>query len=145
MKIHELNEIHSITAGEQHWIITRDYHAYGAENSRPIIIKIEAGFKTDYCSIPRLPIAYWLLGNMGKAAGLLHDALYSNYDGVSIMFHDTQELLTADRLWADEVLLNALHFLDMSWWRARLIYTAVRIFGALYYKKDKASDYAKVR
>jgi Protein of unknown function (DUF1353) len=141
MEINKLNEIHSITAGEQHWIITQDYHAYGIEESRPIIIKINAGFKTDYCTVPRLPIAYWLLGNMGKAAGLLHDALYSNYDGVTIMYHDDQQVLTATRMWSDQVLLNALHFIGMSWWRARLIYTAVRLFGAFYYKKDKQSDH----
>lgn len=141
MLFEELEEIHSKTLGEKLWVITMDYYAFCVTEARPMVIKIAAGFKTDFCSVPRLPFAYWLLGNLAKNAGLLHDALYSNYSGIFIYYADDGAAFMPDRAWADLMLLNALKNAAMPWWKRRAIYAAVRMFGALYYKKDKDSDH----
>ncbi len=40
-------------------------------------IIVPEGFRTDFASVPRLPIIYTLLGNLGNAAACLHDFLYT--------------------------------------------------------------------
>lgn len=40
-------------------------------------IIVPEGFRTDYASVPRLPIIYTLLGNLGNSAACLHDYLYT--------------------------------------------------------------------
>ena len=40
-------------------------------------IIVPAGFITDFATVPRLPILYALLGNLGNAAACLHDFLYT--------------------------------------------------------------------
>jgi hypothetical protein len=40
------------------------------------IIDTPAGFVTDFASVPRLPIAYWLFGNRANSPAATHDDLY---------------------------------------------------------------------
>jgi len=42
-------------------------------------IVVPEGFSTDYASIPRLPVVYWLAGNLANAPAVLHDWMYSNH------------------------------------------------------------------
>lgn len=39
-------------------------------------ITIPAGFDTDFASVPRLPLMFWILGDRADYAALLHDYLY---------------------------------------------------------------------
>lgn len=41
------------------------------------IIEVPEGFITDFASVPRLPIIYVFLGNLGNSAATLHDFLYT--------------------------------------------------------------------
>lgn len=40
------------------------------------VIKVPSGFVTDFASVPRLPIAYWLFGSRADYAAAVHDYLY---------------------------------------------------------------------
>lgn len=39
-------------------------------------IEVQAGFYTDYASVPRLPIIYWLYGNRAHRGAVVHDYGY---------------------------------------------------------------------
>lgn len=142
MKFEHLDEIHTQTIGDNLWLITQEYNAFCEHENKPLLIKINVGFKTDFCTVPRLPFVYFILGNLGKAAGLIHDALYSNFDGIHVYYQETGEPHSYNRRWADKMFLNALIHLGMPWWQCHLMYRAVRILGYLYYKKDKQTDHA---
>lgn len=79
------------------------------------IIRVPAGFVTDFASIPRF---FWRVlpptGQYGKAA-VVHDYLY----GVGLVARPV----------ADRVLLEGMLVLGVPHWKARIIYAAVRVFG----------------
>jgi hypothetical protein len=39
------------------------------------VIEVPAGFVTDFASVPRLPIAFWLFGDTAHAPAVIHDYL----------------------------------------------------------------------
>lgn len=83
-------------------------------------VYVPAGFETDFASIPR-PL--WNLfpptGRYGKAA-VIHDYLYRK-SGVK-------------RDLADQIFLEAMDCLGVSWLTRHLIYRAVRLFGGGAYQ-----------
>ena len=88
------------------------------------VISVPEGFLTDFASIPR---PFWSIighptGQCGKAA-ILHDWLYH-----------TQECI---RKYADLVFLEAMEVLDVSWWRRRLMYRCVRMWGWIGWNRRK--------
>ncbi len=91
-------------------------------------IIVPAGFVTDFASVPR---GLWNLfpptGTYGKAA-VIHDALY-RMSGVR-------------RDIADQVFLEAMGCLGVSWLTRHTIYSAVRTFGRGAYKEKKAEEAA---
>lgn len=87
------------------------------------IITVHPGFRTDFASVPRLPLAYLLAGDTCHQAAALHDYLYH-----------TGEL---SRAMADLVLYEAAGASGEAWWRRALIYAAVRVFGGPFYQGKK--------
>lgn len=100
---------------------------------------------TDFDSTPRIPIFYWLLGDRGKAAAVLHDHLYSF---LHELIRGTG--LVVDRATADKVLRGATYecmridnpesladnliniaCLGIVW----LIWAGVRVGGWLHWRK----------
>lgn len=77
------------------------------------VVVIPAGFVTDYASVPRLPVVYFLAGNTAHEAAVVHDFLYW-----------TQPVT---RKTADRVFLEAMKVTRVSAWRRRLMYWAVRL------------------
>lgn len=79
------------------------------------IIRVPAGFITDFASIPRF---FWRLlpptGQYGKAA-VVHDYLYSTH--------------LVSKAIADKVFLEGMLVLEVPPWKARLMYQAVHVFG----------------
>lgn len=100
------------------------HHEYGR-------ITITRGFLTDFDSVPRLPLAYWLLKNRAKMAPVVHDWLYFN----GAIRGEPIERATADR-----VFLDAMREEGVRWWRRRLIWLGVRAGGwrpwGRYRKRD---------
>lgn len=68
-------------------------------------IIVPEGFITDFASIPRWPIIYWLFGGLGNKDATLHDWLYTAP-------HDTGTGLIVDRATADKVLRGARYSSD---------------------------------
>lgn len=141
IKIEYIQEINTQTVGDEKWLVTKEFCAHLNVEGQPLVIKINPGFITDFCTVPRLPFVYLILGNLAKAAGLIHDALYSNYEGIHVFYADDETPHFYDRHWADKIFLQALMYLGMSFWQAQLMYRAVRILGIFYYKKDKHADH----
>lgn len=84
------------------------------------IITVEKGFETDLASTPRF--LWWIVpphGTYGKA-GVVHDYLYRN------------GLRT--RKEADDIFYEAMQVLGVPFWKRKLMYFAVRIFGSFSYK-----------
>lgn len=99
-------------------------------------IEVEAGFDTDYASVPR---AFWAIfppdGDYTEAA-VIHDALY---------WYQTAGLgrPAITRAQADAVFLEALASLGIGWLTRRTLYTAVRVGGWLPWSRNtkaKAAD-----
>lgn len=82
-------------------------------------IIVPAGFETDFASVPRLPLVYLATGGIARQAAVVHDYLYSTGQ------HPRQI--------ADRVFLDAMKVSGVSWIKAQLMYSAVRLFGASRY------------
>ena len=78
-------------------------------------ILVEAGFRTDFDSVPRLPLAYWLTGDTGRAAAVVHDYLYRTG--------------CVPRELADAIFFEAMMVSGVPAWRARLKWIGVRAGG----------------
>ena len=79
-------------------------------------IIVPAGFVTDFASVPRAPLTYWLFGGVGDEAAVVHDFLY--------------EKGLVPRGVADQVYGEALEACGVPVWRRGPMVLAVRLFGA---------------
>jgi hypothetical protein len=77
---------------------------------------VPAGFITDYASVPRAPLVYWLCGDTSTLASVVHDWLY------------TEHPVTRDV--ADAVLKEASLLTGVPKWRSWLMWAGVRLGGA---------------
>jgi hypothetical protein len=78
-------------------------------------IVVPADFITDFASVPRLPLAYLLVGGKGNRAAVVHDWLYST--------------AKISRKQADEVLAEALRASGYSALTVSLMWLGVRAGG----------------
>ena len=78
---------------------------------------VPVGRLTDLASVPRLPFAYWLTGDTGRKAGVIHDEVYHWHMG------------GASRAMADAIFHEALLAEGIVPWRAALMYAGVRLGG----------------
>lgn len=83
-------------------------------------IRVPKGFRTDFASVPRLPLAYMLTGGKGSRAAVVHDYLYSG--GIKV-----------SRAQADKVLREALQASGYGWFTVALMYAGVRLGGAPHF------------
>ncbi len=109
------------------WELTEDL-VYDA--GRHGVFTAKKGFKTDFASVPRAPIAWWFCGGLGEAAAVIHDYLYK-YNGVS---KDT----------ADRVFYMGLRDMGVGPFRAAVMYQAVKMGGWGMWKKYRSEDNARV-
>ncbi len=84
-----------------------------------------AKFRTDFCSVPRVPIAYDMLGNRARQAGTIHDWLYTSH--------------AVPRQLADEVLREMLLLEGVGHFEAMEFYLAVRAGGGSHWGPNPAS------
>lgn len=100
-------------------------------------VRVEAGFDTDYASVPR---AFWSIyppDGTYRAAAVVHDFLYWAHGTT-----EGGEPIT--RAQADAVFLEALTALEIPWLRRRILYSAVRAGGWLPWGK-RAKELAAER
>lgn len=88
------------------------------------VITVPTGFETDFESCPRLPVIFFLAGELTREAAVVHDYLYST----GIMPRDV----------ADAVLKEACQLTGVPAWRSWLIWAGVRVGGASHFGADKA-------
>lgn len=80
---------------------------------------VKKGHRTDFCSVPRVPFAYDMLGNRARRAGSIHDGLYE------------EKPVTREQ--ADKLLYEMLLQDGVSECEAGQFYLAVRMFGASHW------------
>lgn len=111
-KFHTTLAVERINADQ--WRLTGLLAFYSAKLDNLIFVR--KGFVTDFASVPRVPVAYWLFADVGQEAAVIHDFLY------------TEGKLP--RKLADEIFLEALEACGVPAWRRWPMYLAVRTFGA---------------
>ena len=87
-------------------------------------ITVPAGFETDFSSVPRIPLAYWLTGGKAKKAAVVHDWLYS--------------LGAGSRIWCDDVYCALAKLGRISGWRRGLMWAGVRLGGGSHFGRTRA-------
>jgi hypothetical protein len=85
---------------------------------------VPAGEKTNFASVPRLPLVYLACGDVGRRPATLHDYLYRT--GI------------VTRAEADAVFREALLADGVSWWRAWMMWAGVRAMGWQFYRTQEA-------
>lgn len=65
-------------------------------NILPKVVVVPAGFRTNFASVPRLPVVYTMFGGVADEAAVIHDWLYTSF------VHDVT------RKQADDVFLEAM-------------------------------------
>ena len=79
------------------------------------LITVPSGFVTDFASVPRVPIAYYLAGNTAHAAAVVHDYLYQTH--------------IVSKFKSDRIFLEAMVVTEIPKWRRQVMYYAVVFFG----------------
>lgn len=99
-------------------------------------VVVPQGFQCDFCSVPRLPLAYLLVGAIGEVAGTCHDYLYR--EGAEL----TDERVTRQptREEADLIFYNILGEEGVSWWKRKAMYYAVRGFAGKNWHARKVNE-----
>jgi hypothetical protein len=87
---------------------------------RGLTFNIPEGFLTDFASVPRVPIAYWIDGGIAESCATLHDFCYSTG--------------CVPRAIADRVLEEAMKERGFGWVRRWTIWAGVRAFGGPHYQ-----------
>lgn len=87
----------------------------------PGILVVDAGFVTDYGSVPRLPVVYSILGEIAHEPYVIHDMMYSK----AIVAREV----------ADRILAEALRVMGIPEWKCEVIYEGARIGGESHYNK----------
>jgi hypothetical protein len=82
-------------------------------------VVVPTNFETDFASVPRIPVAYFLAGDTARWAAVVHDYLYGEK--------------AYPRAKCDDVFLEAMTASGVPWWRRRIMHAAVRIFGGFVY------------
>lgn len=86
---------------------------------------VPVGFKTDFASVPRVPIAFLLCGDTASRPAALHDWLYTaGKDG-----HPVPDRATADALLKEAALAEGVPA-----WRAWSLFLGVRLGGASHWE-----------
>lgn len=111
LDLRKVAEAHS--AGRAQWVLRSELH-FRSDILGPLLVP--AGFRTDCASVPRVPFAYWLAGDTAHASAVLHDYLYRHHP--------------CTKRQADDVFAEAMRAEGVRWWRAQLMYHAVRLFGS---------------
>jgi hypothetical protein len=87
------------------------------------LVYVPEGTETDFASVPRLPLAYLMVGGRGKRAAVLHDHLYST----GMVPRDV----------ADEVFAEALKSCGYNAFVVSLMYAGVRMGGWIAWNKHR--------
>ena len=117
------------------WQLANPFYVwvYDDDLDKVIEIYIPENLVTDFVSTPRIAFAYLLFGGFANEAGVLHDALYSDWAAIQCCDLYTREPFVVTKAWADLVLYAALIECRVSKWKASRMWLAVKLFGGKYF------------
>jgi hypothetical protein len=98
---------------DAHWRLVDEFR-YDSKVAGARLL-ILPGYVTDFASVPRVPVVYWLTGNTAHAAAVVHDYLY------------TTGLFS--KAISDQVFLEVMTLTGVPRWRAWAMYLGVKYFG----------------
>lgn len=118
----EITKLKTTPIDDKYWEVQEDF-IYETSIG---ILRVEAGFKTDYASVPR--IFRNIINSYGKhgKAAVIHDWLYANGYKIGV-----------SREQADKIFLEIMEECEVNIIRRKLMFRLVRIFGAKHYKKGE--------
>lgn len=123
LDVQEVNDL--AASGRGFWKVTKPFRYYSDILGRALTI--EPGFLTDYASVPRVPFAYWLLGDRVHGPAVIHDWLFHHHE-------------VCDEQTANKVLLEAMWTDKAPLWCIFLIYLGVVIGGKSSWEADGAGN-----
>ena len=97
--------------GRATWILEAPMIFYSDVAHRAIAVPV--GFTTDFASVPRLPLAFTIAGDIGHKSATVHDYLCRT------------RIMT--RALADKVFREALEVEGVPAWRRAIMYAGVRV------------------
>jgi hypothetical protein len=80
---------------------------------------VPAGYITDFASVPRLPLMYWLTGDTAHMSAVLHDYLCTDFVPELMSWREAADLFR-----------EAMQAEGTPGWRRWGMYWAVRLFGS---------------
>ena len=101
------------------WVLLAPLKFFSAKTGK--LYEVPVGFDTDFASVPRLPLTYYLMGSYVFEEGVLHDWLFRT--GV-----EPFEV-------CNEIFLEAMETLEVSGWRRKTMKLGVDWFGRRHYKQ----------
>lgn len=110
------------------WLLTRELRYTHRDFG---LIVVPEGTITDLDSVPRLPLAFWLVKGAAVLAPVIHDWLYQ--EGRIGLEDITRED-------ADRIFLEIMEEEGVWWWRRRLIWAGVRAGGWLAWNKHRKAE-----
>ena len=122
------------------WLVTEPFSYHLGEPDGEEVVAIEAGFITDFASIPRMLWTAWPpTGKYGKAA-VIHDKLYQ--DAIVMSLTPLRDVWTGNkrvinRGEADKLLLEAMEVLGVGYMTRGTIYSGVRLGGWWSWRKHR--------
>lgn len=114
LEVHKIAEAGS--TGRARWALTAPL---AFESASVRIITVPAGFETDFASVPRIPLAYWLTGDTAHASAVIHDYLCREWYPVG--------KITWAR--AADIFGEAMKAEGVPAWRRAIMVRAVKWFG----------------
>ena len=109
--------------GGRHWRLEADY----VYHDGPTAITVPAGFRFDLSSVPRALWSVIAPFELSIVAPLLHDFLYESGGRPPDVSIDPPRTYTRGEV--DRMFLEIMEAEEVTVWRRRLAYSAVRIFG----------------
>ena len=107
--------------GRREWELHTPFEFRVGSKYSSDVIQVPKGFRTDFASVPRI---FWTIvppDGRWTGAAVVHDWLYT--------------VKTRSRKACDDVFLEAMTVLGVTWWKRHAMYRAVRIFGGLSWQK----------
>jgi hypothetical protein len=100
---------------------------------------VPAGFQTDFASVPRIPIAYEIVGDTAHEAGVVHDYLYRE-DAILYSLEMAIVARSPTRQEADWIFYILMREMGIEWFKRFSMYKAVRTFAGCHWHSRKVGD-----
>ena len=126
------------TGEDADYIVSRPYKVEFKLDGTVREITVPEGMLTDLASIPWF--ARIFIGRVGPhlEASIVHDFLYIAWQDLP-----GQGANSADRKFADRLLLAGMQAAEVSWWKQAIVYLAVRFFGSSAYVEENEKRYVE--